>query len=251
MFPQLQTATLHLGTWLSLGSPVAAELAGECGFDWLLIDLEHGCGTEAALLPQLQALRGSPAAKIVRVAAPHPDLILHVLDWGADGLMVPHIDTVQDAERVIEAAHYPPRGRRGLARTTRSFGYGLRQPVEGAPMPTPIILAQIESLPAVENAAAIAAVDGIDALFVGPTDLTHDLRSRDSARTLDECLPVVVEAATAAGKQAGILLRQPEDLARHQALGFTWLAVSSDLNLLRENFLRLAAYKSPPPPAGA
>ena len=235
------TPPTQLGTWISLGSTVIAELAAECGFDWLLFDLEHGCGTEADLLPQLQATRGTAVRKIVRVGAPHQDLVQHVLDWGADGLMVPHVDTVADAERVVQASHYPPRGRRGFARTVRSCGYGLHPLSIDEPLPAPFILAQIESLEGVGNASAIAAIDGISALFVGPADLSLDLKARRSERAYEDCLREVVSAAQAAGKPSGILLRQTADLPHYQAMGFTWIAIDSDLGLLREGFKRLRA----------
>ncbi len=230
----------HLGTWLSIGSPIIAELAGEAGFDWLLFDLEHGCGSEAALLPQLQATRGSSVQKIVRVGAPHPDLILRVLDWGADGLMVPQVNTANEAEQVVQAAHYAPRGRRGFSRTVRAYGYGLRPPNADA-LPTPFILAQIETLEGVANARAIAAVDGISALFVGPADLNFDIKTRGSERSYQNCLREVVSAAADAGKPCGILVRQAADLPQYQELGFTWIAIDSDLALLREGFLRVRA----------
>ena len=86
-----------IGTWLSVGSPVIAEVAALCGFDWVLLDLEHGSAPEAAIPDQLRALRGSQTKGIVRVGAPHPDLIARVLDWGADGVMVPHVNSVAEA----------------------------------------------------------------------------------------------------------------------------------------------------------
>lgn len=231
--------TVRLGTWLSLGSPVVAELAAESGFQWLLFDLEHGCSTEAALLSNLQATRGAALARIVRVGAPHPELILRVLDWGADGVMVPHVSTAAEAEACVQAAHYAPRGRRGFSRTVRAYGYGLRPPAETGPLARPVLLAQIETLEGVDNAAAIAAVDGIDVLFVGPADLNFDLRARASTRSYEACLRATVTAAANAGKQAGILLRNVEDLPHLQACGFTWLAVDSDLAILREGFRRI------------
>ena len=229
----------HLGTWLSVGSPVIAELAAESGFDWLLLDLEHGCGSEAALLSQLQAVRNSGVAAMVRVGAPHPDLVARVLDWGADGLMIPHVSTAAEAEACVRAAHYPPRGRRGVSRTVRAYGYGLRPPADGQP-PAPLILTQIETVAGVNNAGAIASVDGVDALFVGPADLSFELKLQPAAPAYDDCLATVSGAAASAGKQCGILLRRLEDLPRLQAQGFTWLAVDSDLAILREGFRRIA-----------
>ncbi|NBV87481.1 MAG: hypothetical protein EBS01_14720, partial [Verrucomicrobia bacterium] len=115
----MNTVPLQLGTFLAIGSPAVAELAAESGFDWVLIDLEHGCESDAALPHQLRALRGSRTKAIVRVGAPHADLIARVLDWGADGIMVPHVDSAGKAEAIVQAAHYAPRGQRGLSRSVR------------------------------------------------------------------------------------------------------------------------------------
>ena len=225
-----------VGTFLSLGSPALAELAAECGFDWVLLDLEHGCEGEWALPNQLRALRGSGTLGIVRVGAAGADLISRVLDWGADGIMVPHVNSVNEARQVVENLRYPPRGRRGVSRTVRAMGYGLRPMVEGAK--EPVFLAQIETLEAVENAEAIAAVDGVSALFVGPADLTHDLRSRGMEDRFDQALDQVVLAAQAQGKGCGILARHLDDLDRLRDLNLEWLAMDSDLSLVREGFRR-------------
>lgn len=237
---QLREKKPRLGTWLSIGSPVIAELAADSGFDWLLFDLEHGCGFEAALLPQLQAVRGSRVASIVRVGAPHPDLIARVLDWGAAGVMIPHVSTVAEAEACVQAAHYPPRGRRGFSRTVRAYGYGLCPPVEGK-LPEPIIMAQIETIEAVENAGKIARVDGVDVLFVGPADLSFDLKARPKLAKRDyaACLNHVVATAAKAGKSCGILTRDAAELPALRKQGFDWLAVDSDLAILRSGYRKL------------
>jgi 2-keto-3-deoxy-L-rhamnonate aldolase RhmA len=226
----------RIGTFLSIGSPALAELAAECGFDWVLIDLEHGCASEAALPDQLRALRGSQVIGIVRVGAPHPDLIGRVLDWGAHGVMVPHVNTAAEAEHCVRAASYPPQGRRGVARTVRAHGYGLR-PIDDSSS-GPVILAQIETVEGVENVAAIAAVPGISALFIGPADLSFDLKARQSKLGYDDCLVRVLQSARDHGKGCGILVRHSDDLSRLRTLGFDWLAVDSDLSLVREGFRR-------------
>ena len=118
----LREKKVHLGTWLSIGSPVIAYLAAESRLDWLLFDLEHGAGSKDALLGQLQAIRATPAAAVVRVGAAQPDLIGRVLDRDAHGLMVPHVSSVAQAEACVRAAYYPPRGRRGVARSVRASG---------------------------------------------------------------------------------------------------------------------------------
>ncbi len=228
----------RLGTWLSLGSTTVAELAADSGFDWLLFDLEHGSATDAAIPDQLRATRGCPASTIVRVGAPHHDLIGRVLDWGADGIMVPRVCSVDDAERIVKAAHYAPLGHRGVARTVRAVGYGLR-PNDQRQMPRPIIIAQIETLDAVDQSAAIAAVDGIDVLFIGPADLGYDLLAQKSERSYADCVAQVAKAAAVAGKECGILLRKTEDIAAMRELGLTWIAVDSDIGLLREGYKRI------------
>lgn len=226
----------HIGTFLSVGSPALAELAAECGYDWVLIDLEHGCESEAALPNQLRALRGSQTLGIVRVSAPHSDLIARVLDWGASGIMVPHVNTVAEAEHCVRSATYPPDGHRGVSRTVRAYGYGMRLPGENPPKP--FILAQIETAEGVANAEQIAAVEGIDALFIGPADLSFDLKARQSPIPYDECVNRVAKAARDHGKGCGILVRHADDKEKLKALGFTWLAMDSDLSLVREGFRR-------------
>jgi 2-keto-3-deoxy-L-rhamnonate aldolase RhmA len=233
------TTQLTLGTWLSIGSPVIAELAAVCGLDWVLLDLEHGCGSEADVPEQLRAVRGGPTRAIVRVPADRPDLVARMLDQGADGVMVPHVDRVAQAEQFVRAASYPPRGQRGVSRTVRAHDYGLR-PLDGRP--APLLIAQIETLAAVQEAAGIARIDGIDVLFVGPADLQHDLAVRQptAGAGFEDCLDRVVAAARAAGKAAGILVREPGDLPRRMEQGFTFVAVQSDVAILRDSFRSLA-----------
>lgn len=231
MKTDLSQPDLRLGSWLQTGSSIVAELADASGFDWLLIDLEHGCGTEEAVLPQIQVIRH--AAAIVRVGAPHPDLIARCLDWGAAGIMVPMVSTAEKAEGCVRAMRYPPRGNRGLAGMVRGFNYGLHRE-----MPTPVFYAQIETIEGVENARAIAAVEGVDVLFIGPMDLKLQLQAHPGRTQLDyaACLREVASAAREAGKACGLLCRQTDDFSELRALGFTHLAVETDITLLRESY---------------
>ena len=230
---------LQLGTWLSIGSPVIAELAAVSGFNWVLLDLEHGSESEAALPGQLRALTGYSTSKIVRVGALQPDLVGRVLDWGADGVMVPHVESAETARRIVEAAYYAPRGRRGFSRSVRTHGYGLHPPDENSP--APLIMAQIESVEGVENAEDIAGVDGIDVLFVGPSDLRHDLTCRAGQTSFDYngCFDSILSAARGAGKATGILLRDVNTVDAHASLGFTYVAVTSDLVILGTTFKKI------------
>jgi 2-dehydro-3-deoxyglucarate aldolase/4-hydroxy-2-oxoheptanedioate aldolase len=243
LLTRLREPIEHIGTWISGGSPVITEMAAEIGFDWLLIDMEHGFGSEESLFPQLLAVKNTGTAAIVRVGAPHPDLILRVLDRGATGIMVPHIESAEQAEALVQAAHYPPRGCRGYSRSTRSHLYGLN--IE--PAPPPLIIAQIETIQGVLHAEEIAAVDGIDILFVGPADLGFDLRVRPGQCDLDyfQCLEKTVSAAKKHGRQCGILVRDKNDIPSLREQGFTLLAIDSDMGILRNSYKQLIAeYKS-------
>ena len=228
---------IFLGTFLSLSSPTVAEVCGKYPFDWIMIDGEHGAGaSEDAIFRILQAMGPTKAKKIVRLGEPDHAQIQHALDWGADGLMIPHVDTPDVACKALDSMLYPPKGRRGYSRSVRAFGYGTALPEVP---PKPLLFAQIETLEAVENAAEIAAVDGVDVLFVGPADLGFDLKARGSKLTLDDLLPRVAEAALKAGKKAGILTRDDADIAKRLALGYTHQAVDSDLGILRRRWKEL------------
>ena len=228
--------TLSLGSWLSIGSPVIAELAALSGFDWVLLDLEHGCASEAGIPDQLRALRGTATKGIVRVAAPEPDQIARVLDWGADGIMVPRIENAAMAASIVRFACHAPMGRRGFSRTVRATGYGLKEHPD-----KPLIMVQIESIAGVGEAANIAMVEGVDVLFVGPADLRHDLENNPSGEspTYEDCLDAVIAAVRSAGKESGILVRDAADVAVHLARGFSRIAVDSDLSILRKAYQAL------------
>lgn len=237
----MRSEELKLGTFLSLSSPIVAEVCGKYPFDWILIDGEHGAGaSEDAIFRILQAMGPTKAKKIVRLGEVDHAQIQHALDWGADGLMIPHVDTPEIAEKALDSMLYPPKGRRGYSRSVRAFGYGTALPEVP---PKPLLFAQIETLDAVENAGAVAAVEGVDVLFVGPADLGFDLKARNSPLTLDDCLPKVSAAAKAHGKAAGILTRDDAEIASRLALGYTHQAVDSDLGILRRRWKALTELK--------
>jgi len=238
---RLRSRRPSIGTWLSIGSPVIAELAAECAFDWLLFDLEHGGLSESALLANLQAIKGTGTIPIVRVGAPHPDLILRALDWGAGGIMVPRVESAEEAEACVQAMHYPPRGKRGLSQSARVYGYGVRPPEDYSQIAMPVLMVQIETLEGVRQADRIAAVADVDMLFVGPRDLSFDLHARKEATELsyDDCLQKVIEAAGHHEKQAGILVRTIAEAVRLRKVGFTHFAVNGDISILRNHYLQL------------
>jgi 2-keto-3-deoxy-L-rhamnonate aldolase RhmA len=223
------------GTFVGTGAPVVAELCAQAGFDWLLIDLEHGVGTESELLAQLHAV-GDRSVALVRPPSAERLRIGRALDLGAAGIMIPRLDRVDDVAEALSFLRFPPDGVRGIALVTRGLGLGQYAHDEVAGVNASILgIVQIESALGVENAAQIAALDGADVLFVGPTDLSHSMRipGRFDDPAFVDALRAVVAGATAAGKVAGILLRRPEDVERHLELGFRFIGIGSDLNFVR------------------
>ena len=151
------------GTFLNLGSSLTAEIAGNAGFDWVLVDLEHGAGDRSELLLQLQAIESTPAVPLVRIPTNDPVIFKRVLDLGASGIMVPYVQTADEARKAVAAMRYPPDGVRGVAVMNRAcgFGPGFEEYFKSAGSRLLTIL-QIETPLAVDNIDAIAAVDGAD-----------------------------------------------------------------------------------------
>lgn len=228
-----------IGTWLSSGSPVIAELAAQCGFDWLLLDMEHGCLPESELSASLRAIQGHGPAIVVRVPTHEAGVIGRVLDWGADAIMVPHVETAEEAEALVKAMRYAPLGRRGFSRTVPTYGFGLRPPDANADK-LPLLMAQIESAKGVAHVEEIAAVPGVDVLFVGPADLRLSLSVEPDAPDFDVALDRTVKAAQDQNIHSGILVRDQRETKTLISRGFTKVAVDSDLSILRNGFLSVA-----------
>jgi 4-hydroxy-2-oxoheptanedioate aldolase len=220
-----------LGAFGNLGSSLAAELVGRAGADWFLIDLEHGAGTEADLLGLLRAVELTGAAAIVRPEEATRLRIGRALDLGAEGVMLPRVDSVDEAQRGVSWLRWPPEGARGLALLTRGArlgDVGHDRVAELNALPLGVI--QIETASALDSVGEIAAVDGVDVLFVGPTDLSHALGIPGSLDhpTFRDALGRVLEACRRRGKSPGILARRAEDAARYVDAGFRFVGVGSD-----------------------
>ncbi|APT93519.1 alpha-dehydro-beta-deoxy-D-glucarate aldolase [Corynebacterium phocae] len=224
-----------IGAWVCSGSPVAAEIVASAGFDWLLIDGEHspyGLETVAELLRATDVYGPS---RIVRIPVNDTALIKQYLDLGAQNLMVPMVDTAADAQAAVAAMHYPPRGIRGvgsaLARSSRWNG------VENylhAAAETISLTVQIESAQAVDNAAEIAAVDGVDQVFVGPSDLAASmgLLGQQSHPQVLEAVSATFDAVAAAGKPVGVNAFDEAQANEYLAAGASFVAVGADVQLL-------------------
>ncbi len=234
-FTDLRTRVLAgetlFGTFLGLGSPMAAEICGRAGFDWVIVDLEHGAASESELLANLHAVASTPTSALVRPRSADRLRVGRVLDLGAHGVMIPRIDLPAEAAEVISFMRYPPDGTRGLALSTRGAGLGELGHADVRAINRQITgIIQIESPSAVEHAAEIAAIDGVDVLFVGPADLSHSMGipgQFDDPRFV-RALEQVVAAADRAGKAAGILLFNMAVLPRHRDLGFRFIGLGSD-----------------------
>jgi 4-hydroxy-2-oxoheptanedioate aldolase len=221
-----------IGAFANLGSLTATEVLARAGFDWLVLDLEHGMGTAADLLAQLLAVQGTPASAVVRVSSAERLRIGRVLDAGADGLMIPRLETHAEVKAALAWMRYPPDGIRGVATATRGAGYATVSHADLASNVNERVLGvfQVESMAAVEASDALAATDGVDVLFVGPADLSHSMGipGRIDAPPFTDALDHVVAACRSHRKAAGILLRDATSVAAAREQGFSFIGVGSD-----------------------
>lgn len=228
---RIQRGETVFGCWLNLGSSVSAEIVGLVGFDWVLIDLEHGCGTESDAFQQIQALENGSAATIVRVESYERQRFHRILDFGAEGIMCPRIKTPQEAQMAANALRYPPEGLRGVAKMVRATNFGNNFSDYYANTKKSIVgIVQIETQESLNCLDEIAAIDGIDVLFVGPADLSMALGiydQLDHPRFL-EAIKETANAAKRAGKATGVLMSNPEEYGKYHSLGFQLLACGAD-----------------------
>jgi 2-dehydro-3-deoxyglucarate aldolase len=224
-----------IGCWMSLASPIVTELVGVVGFDWMLLDAEHAPNDALTLIPQLMALKDSPSAPVVRPQANDPVAIKKLLDAGFVNFLIPFVDSAADAQRAVAATRYPPQGIRGVSVGHRGNRYGTVADYFQVANDNISVAVQIESRAAVEAIDEIIAVEGVDALFVGPSDLAAAYGHLGNANHPDvqAVIAHVFERTHAAGKASGILAPVQADAERYLALGSTMVAVCADLGMLR------------------
>jgi 4-hydroxy-2-oxoheptanedioate aldolase len=221
-----------IGVFSDLASPLAAELCGRAGFDWIVLDLEHGAATEAELLALLYAVGTTPMAPIVRPQSAERLRVGRALDLGAAGIMLPQLQDIDEVRSAVRYLRYPPVGQRGVALRTRGADMGANGHGDLARVVNERVvgIVQIETAAMVEDAEAIAALDEVDVLFVGPADLSHGLGV--PGRFEDErylgALRSVVGACERHGKAAGILIYDAGVLPRHVDLGFRFIGLGSE-----------------------
>ena len=220
-----------LGLFLDLGSPASAELCAAVGYDWILVDLEHGAGTEADLPGMLRAVElGGPTA-LVRPQSGERIRIGRALDMGARVIMVPLLESADQARQAVTFLRYPPDGIRGVATRVRGAGLGVVGHPDVKRLNERVVgIIQIESVGGLRDADPIAALDGVDVLFVGPAALSHSLGIPGQFQHPDylAALDRVVAACRAHGKAAGILVYDTAVVPRHLELGFTFVGIGSD-----------------------
>lgn len=234
---RIQSGETLLGAWASLGSPGSAELLGRSGLDWVVVDMEHGNTTEAELLAHLTAIELTGTSALVRPQSGERLRIGRALDLGAEGVVVPRLDTVEQVVEAVTFLRYPPAGQRGVALLTRGARLGTVNHAGVAALNDDIVgIFQIESPSALEAAEAFAATDGVDVLFVGPADLSHSLGipGEFANPRYQDALRHVVAACRAHGKAPGILLYDHASFKPHLDLGFTFVGIGADVSFVND-----------------
>jgi len=247
---QVLSGRFMAGAWCNLASSLTTEMAARAGFDWILIDQEHGPGDSLTLLGQIQAVGARPCAPIVRIAWNEMPRFKQALDLGAAGIMIPYIETADDAARAVSYLRYPPQGMRGVASSPRATGFGTNFDNYFAAANRELLtVTQIETARAVQNAEEIAAVDGVDVLFVGPMDLSLSVGMPGRFEDPDyrAILAKVASTARDGGKAAGILLPSVQLLEMVYDMGYRFVAAGSDGGLvmqgMKNNLAAMAGFQ--------
>lgn len=231
------------GCWLNSGSAINAEIVGKAGFDWVLLDLEHGIGTENNLIHQLQALNASTAVKIVRVEALVRQRVSRALELGAEAILFPQIQNSQEAQQAISFMRYPPDGVRGMANMIRATDFGQSFEEYYSKNKNNLLgVIQIETLESLNHLDEIANIDGVDVLFVGPADMSLALgvfRQFDHPRYID-VLEKVRDAASKAGKATGTLLRHVGEYEKYYKLGYRMIGCGADSVFVLQGAMAMA-----------
>jgi len=241
------------GAWLHLCSPISAEIMGDAGFDWLLIDMEHGPGDYLTLLAQLQAVQGSRATPVVRVQWNDPGIIKRVLDLGAHGVMIPLVGNRAECEAAIRACKYPPDGQRGVAGSHRAAGFGRFSADYWKRANTEIlVIVQIETPEAVKEIDEILQVPGVDVAFIGPADLSAALGHLGDPKHQDvqDAIARIEAAAKRAGVALGTISRSWEEARALFGRGYQMVTLCSDASLVAQGAAAmLAGFRSDVRPA--
>jgi 2-dehydro-3-deoxyglucarate aldolase len=224
-----------IGCWCSLGNPITTEILGVAGFDWLLLDGEHSPNDVLTFIPQLMALKGSVSAPVVRPSTNDPVQIKRLLDIGFYNFLIPMIESAGQAQQAVRATRYPPLGTRGVAMNQRSNAFGTVPDYFSQIDENICVLVQIESLAGVTAVDEICAVEGVDGIFIGPSDLAAACGHIGQPNHPDVLaqVDIIIAAAKRAGKAIGTLATVEADARRYLAQGATFVAVGVDQGVFR------------------
>ena len=224
----------QFGLWQSLAHPYTAEICAAAKFDWLLFDGEHAPNTVVSLLAQLQAVCAYPVEAVARPPVGEAAIIKQYLDIGFRSLLIPMVSSVAQAEMLVAATRFPPAGIRGVAGMTRSSGFGAQPDYLANAQKDICLIVQIENAAGLAEAGKIAEVEGVDALFIGPSDLAGSLGhlGNPAHPTVQAAIADIIKAAGDAGKASGIFATSPESAEQYRAAGVRMLSVGSDISLL-------------------
>ncbi|WP_318370200.1 2-dehydro-3-deoxyglucarate aldolase [Enterobacter sp.] len=238
----LAAQQIQIGCWSALANPITTEVLGLAGFDWLLLDGEHAPNDITTFVPQLMALKGSPSAPVVRVPTNDPVVIKRLLDIGFYNFLIPFVETEEEAVLAVASTRYPPEGIRGVSVSHRANMFGTVPDYFAQSNKNISILVQIESQAGVDNLDAILSTDGIDAVFVGPSDLAASLGYLGNAAhpEVQRTIQHIFARAKAHGKPSGILAPVEADARHYLEWGATVVAVGSDLGVFRAGTQKLA-----------
>jgi 4-hydroxy-2-oxoheptanedioate aldolase len=233
---------LQIGLWSSLCSNIVAEVIGDSGFDWILLDTEHSPNELPGLVSQMQALGGGTATPIVRPAWNDPVLIKRILDAGAQALLIPFVQNAEEAAAAVAATRYPPHGIRGITTSGRAARYGRVQGYLAGAAEELCLLVQVETGEALAAIESIAQVPGVDGVFIGPADLSASLGhlGNPAHPEVQDAIRGAAERLAKVGKPAGILTPNEAEARRYIEWGYTFVAVGSDLGVLTKNADALA-----------
>ena len=228
---------LQIGLWLGLANAYTAEIAAGAGFDWLLIDGEHAPNDLPAMVGQLQAIAASSSCAVVRAPIGETWIIKQLLDIGAQTILVPMVETGEQAAALVRAMKYPPQGIRGVgAALARASNFNRIPDYLTTANAQTCLLVQVETVAALQAIEEIAAVDGVDGIFIGPSDLAADMGflGRPGQRAVQDAVEDGIARIIAAGKRAGILTADETLARRYIELGAHFVAVGTDVTLLSQ-----------------
>lgn len=229
----LQEKKLTLGTWITLTDSDVTDALARTGFDWFVIDTEHAPLTVDRVQKLVQPLSGTEVSPLVRVAWNDPVMIKLALDTGVEGVVIPWVNSKEDAIRAVKACKYPPEGIRGFG-PRRASVYGFDQSYAKEANGRVCVIVQIETEQAVKNAEEILSVDGIDAFFIGPYDLSWSLGvpGEFESEKFKSAIDTVLKAGREAGKVGGVWTDDPKTAVKRIKQGFRFIALSSELAIL-------------------